>query len=639
MVYLNKNKGRSIYESQKSKVNRKVDEYQIQETPSSKDNHLRFSIVKKTPKTKEEKPPMEVLEFKIHPTKEQITEINRSFAACKLLWNLSIALKEESTQRYYRKKHKFDEFSPEIWELSRDGHYDEKEFKTLKDKEKELLIKNPCCKIAYFKKTSNGKEYTPLDAIPIRRFMNVDDIDKDAVNYLNKQKLAFYFREDTAKFIGEIETEFKKGFFRSVIKPAYDAAKKGIRGIPKFKGRRDKVETLVNGQPETIKIESNGVIVSSKIGLLKVRGIDRLQGKSPRMAKITRKATGYYLQLTVETDNATYKESDKCVGLDIGAVAIFTDDLGRQSEAKRYAKIQKKRLNRLQRQASRQKDGSNNQRKTYAKLARVHEKIARQRKGRNAQLAHKVTSEYQTVILEDLKLKNMTAAAKPKEKEDGNGYKQNGKKRKSGLNKVLLDNAIGQLRTFIENKANERGRKVIRVNPKYTSQTCLNCGNIDKANRVSQSKFKCVSCGYEAHADQNAAANILIRGLQDEFLRAIGSLIKFPVSLIGKYLGLAREFTPDLDANQESIGDAPIENAEHSISKQMKQEGDRTPTQPENGSQSLIFSTAPPQPCEDSHGINNPKALPNKASKRSSKKSRGAIPENPDQFTIWDSPA
>ena len=622
--------------AKKSKVKRKVDEYQIQETPSFKDNHLRFSIVKKTPKTKEEKPPMEVLEFKIHPTKEQITEINRSFAACKLLWNLSIALKEESTQRYYRKKHKFDEFSPEIWELSRDGHYDEKEFKALKDKEKELLIKNPCCKIAYFKKTSNGKEYTPLDAIPIRRFMNVDDIDRDAVNYLNRQKLAFYFREDTAKFIGEIETEFKKGFFKSVIKPAYDAAKKGIRGIPRFKGRRDKVETLVNGQPDTIKIKSNGVIVSSKIGLLKVRGIDRLQGKAPRMAKITRKATGYYLQLTIETDDTIYKESDKCVGLDMGAVAIFTDDLGRQSEAKRYAKIQKKRLNRLQRQASRQKDNSNNQRKTYAKLARVHEKIARQRKGRNAQLAHKVTSEYQTVILEDLKLKNMTAAAKPKEKEDGNGYKQNGKKRKSGLNKVLLDNAIGQLRTFIENKAKERGRKVIRVNPKYTSQTCLNCGNIDKANRVSQSKFKCTNCGYEAHADQNAAANILIRGLQDEFLRAIGSLYKFPISVIGKYPGLAGKFTPDLDANQESIGDAPIENAEHSISKQMKQEGNRTPTQPENGSQSLIFPSAPPQPCEDSHGINNQKVLPNKASKRSFKKSRGAIPENPDQLTIWD---
>lgn len=50
--------------AKKSKVKRKVDEYQIQETPSFKDNHLRFNIVKKTPKTKEEKPPMEVLEFK-----------------------------------------------------------------------------------------------------------------------------------------------------------------------------------------------------------------------------------------------------------------------------------------------------------------------------------------------------------------------------------------------------------------------------------------------------------------------------------------------------------------------------------------------------------------------------------------------
>ncbi len=93
---------------------------------------------------------------------------------------------------------------------------------------------------------------------------------------------------------------------------------------------------------------------------------------------------------------------------------------------------------------------------------------------------------------------------------------------------------------------------------------------------------------------------------------------------------------PDLDANQESVGDAPIENAEHSISKQMKQEGNRTPTQPENGSQSLIFLSAPPQPCGDSHGKNKPKALSDKVSKRKPKKSRGAIPENPDQLTIWD---
>ena len=48
---------------------------------------------------------MKVLEFKIHPTEEQVSKIDQSLAACKLLWNLSIALKEESKQRYYRKKH------------------------------------------------------------------------------------------------------------------------------------------------------------------------------------------------------------------------------------------------------------------------------------------------------------------------------------------------------------------------------------------------------------------------------------------------------------------------------------------------------------------------------------------------------
>jgi IS605 OrfB family transposase len=68
-----------------------------------------------------------------------------------------------------------------------------------------------------------------------------------------------------------------------------------------------------------------------------------------------------------------------------------------------------------------------------------------------------------------------------------------------------------QLRQYISYKAELVGIPVIFVDPRYTSQTCSVCGCIDKANRPNQSTFSCVSCGYSASADHNAAVNISAR--------------------------------------------------------------------------------------------------------------------------------
>jgi IS605 OrfB family transposase len=68
-----------------------------------------------------------------------------------------------------------------------------------------------------------------------------------------------------------------------------------------------------------------------------------------------------------------------------------------------------------------------------------------------------------------------------------------------------------QLRGFIEYKARLAGIRVKAVDPRNTSRTCPLCGCIDKANRRTQSKFLCISCGYAAAADMNAASNIASR--------------------------------------------------------------------------------------------------------------------------------
>ncbi len=68
--------------------------------------------------------------------------------------------------------------------------------------------------------------------------------------------------------------------------------------------------------------------------------------------------------------------------------------------------------------------------------------------------------------------------------------------------------AFGQLRTFIDYKAQLSGVRVVFVDPRNTSRTCAVCGHCDKRNRPDQAHFHCLSCGHTAAADTNAAVNI-----------------------------------------------------------------------------------------------------------------------------------
>ena len=63
---------------------------------------------------------------------------------------------------------------------------------------------------------------------------------------------------------------------------------------------------------------------------------------------------------------------------------------------------------------------------------------------------------------------------------------------------------------YVEYKADEHGLTVVQVDPRNTSKRCSTCGFTHDENRHHES-FVCQQCGYENHADYNAAKNI---GLQ-----------------------------------------------------------------------------------------------------------------------------
>jgi putative transposase len=68
------------------------------------------------------------------------------------------------------------------------------------------------------------------------------------------------------------------------------------------------------------------------------------------------------------------------------------------------------------------------------------------------------------------------------------------------------------LLSLLSYKAESAGRIVVTVDPHYTSQTCGECGHVEAGNRVNQAVFCCLACGHRAHADVNAARNILRAG-------------------------------------------------------------------------------------------------------------------------------
>lgn len=70
-------------------------------------------------------------------------------------------------------------------------------------------------------------------------------------------------------------------------------------------------------------------------------------------------------------------------------------------------------------------------------------------------------------------------------------------------------------------KASLAGQKVVKVDPRYTSQRCPVCGAIDKHSRdKSNHVYKCSHCGYQSDDDRIGAMNLYQLGL--EYLKGTG---------------------------------------------------------------------------------------------------------------------
>lgn len=283
-------------------------------------------------------------------------------------------------------------------------------------------------------------------------------------------------------------------------------------GFPRFRtaARFDSVEypdvTCWRLNEATRRLRLHGV------GHVKVRLHRELRG-TPKTCTVRREGRRWWVTVfCVDVPARPLPPTGRSIGLDVGVASLVATSDGRHVENPRHGRRSAGRLAAAQRALARAKRGSRRRRRVVERVAACHRKVRDQRRDLAHQLSRRLVNTYDLIVHEDLRITYLTRRPASRSGADGTNL-PNRASAKAGLNRSILDAGWGQLLRLIAYKAEEAGRTVIAVDAHHTSQTCGACGHVAAGNRRTQAAFRCLACGHQAHADTNAAVNILRAGL------------------------------------------------------------------------------------------------------------------------------
>jgi len=230
-------------------------------------------------------------------------------------------------------------------------------------------------------------------------------------------------------------------------------------------------------------------------GAIKIK-MHRPTSGTPKTCYLVKRANGHwYALIACELPEATGDLSPPgddrpAVGIDVGLNVFLADSDGKMVENPRFFRTSQATLRRKQRRLCARKKGSHRRRKMARSTAQTHLKIERQRRDFHFKTAKRYADAYSTIVVEDLNLRGLA---------------------RSRLAKSILDAAWGAFLDILTCKAASAGGQVIRINPRYTTQKCSQCGEYVHKS-LSVRRHSCPACGYVADRDVNAAQNILKAG-------------------------------------------------------------------------------------------------------------------------------
>ena len=228
----------------------------------------------------------------------------------------------------------------------------------------------------------------------------------------------------------------------------------------------------------------------------------------------------------------TLQPSLEEVGVELGIKVFAMLATGEAIENPRHLREEELKIAAAHRTIHRRKKGSHRRHRAKKELARIYRKVRNRRRDFHQKTSRTLVEQYQVIVFEDLQIKNLTAAPKPKQDEETGRHLPNGAAAKAGLNTSILDAGWGGFVRLCVRKAEEAGGTVVKVAPHFTTQVCSGCGVVVPKD-LSVRWHSCPECGVELDRDPTAARNILYRYCQNKHLGA-GSVPQKPVSSRGE---------------------------------------------------------------------------------------------------------
>ena len=275
-------------------------------------------------------------------------------------------------------------------------------------------------------------------------------------------------------------------------------------GFPKFKSKHGKQSIQY---PQNVKVEGS-VKLPGNIGIVKAKIHRPIEGKV-KTVTVSKMPSGKYfasILTEVEGENPTVSEG-KISGIDLGIkhFAVVTDGtkVSQYDNPKHLAKHEKN-LKRKPKKLARKQMGSKSRNKYGKVVAKVYERVSNSRQDFLHKLSHKLVSDSQAVIVENLDVKGMV--------------------RNHNLASSISDCGWGTFTNFRAYKLERQGGKLVEIDRWFPgSKLCSNCFYQSGEMPLDVREWICPHCGIRHDRDGNAAINIRAEGIR--MLKTDGSAV------------------------------------------------------------------------------------------------------------------
>lgn len=270
-------------------------------------------------------------------------------------------------------------------------------------------------------------------------------------------------------------------------------------GFPKFKSKKSNRKSYTTNCVNGNTTIADGYIKLPKVGFVKLKQ-HRIIPSDYKLKSVTVSQTPsgrYYASVLFEYENQVQKTTPiTFLGLDFSMQELYKDSNGNEPCYPRYYRQSEKKLAKEQRKLSKMQKGSNNRNKQRIKVAKLHEKVANQRKEFLHKQSRQIANVYDCVCIENLDMKAMAQSL--------------------NFGKSVADNGWGMFVTYLQYKLEEVGKQLVKVDKFFaSSQICNVCGYKNpETKNLSIRVWDCPECGTHHDRDVNAAINIRNEGMR-----------------------------------------------------------------------------------------------------------------------------